>query len=96
MLKYVYGDDNVSGTLQTGITITANSNDQKSGIIVIDMVLNSGTLKRIVIPEGKVSEVGDIVYQDGGAVGYETTLTALPDSSGNTHYEYLLSTGISS
>lgn len=96
VLKYVYGDDNVSGSLQSGLTITANSNDQEANIIVIDMVLNSGTLKRIVIPEGKVSEVGDIVYQDGGAVGYETTLTALPDSYGNTHYEYLLSTGVSS
>lgn len=96
VLKYVYGDDNVSGTLQSGLTITANSKDQEANVIVVDMVLNSGTLKRIVIPEGKVSEVGDIVYQDGGAVGYETTLTALPDTAGNTHYEYLLSTGISS
>jgi len=89
VLKYVYGDDNVSGTIQTGLTIKANSEDQKESIIVIDMVLNGGTLKRIVIPKGKVSEVGDIVYQDGAAVGYETTLTALPDASGNTHYEYI-------
>lgn len=96
VLKYVYGDANVSGTLQGGLTITANSKDQEANVIVIDMVLNSGTLKRIVIPEGKVSEVSDIVYQDGGAVGYETTLTALPDSYGNTHYEYILSTGVSS
>ena len=96
VLKYVYGDSNVSGTLQSGLTITANSKDQAANVIVVDMVLNSGTLKRIVIPEGKVSEVGDIVYQDGGAVGYETTLTALPDTSGNTHYEYIVSTGVSS
>ena len=89
VLKYVYGDDNVSGTLATGITITANSKDQEEQIIVIEMALNGGVLKRIVIPDGKVSEVGDITYQDGGAVGYETTLTALPDTSGNTHYEYI-------
>jgi hypothetical protein len=89
VLKYVYGDDNVSGTLATGITIAANSKDQEEQIIVIEMALNGGVLKRIVIPDGKVSEVGDITYQDGGAVGYETTLTALPDTSGNTHYEYI-------
>lgn len=90
VLKYVYGDDNVTGTLATGITVTANSDDQDENVLVIEMVLNGGVLKRIVIPKGKVSEVGDITYQDGGAVGYDTTLTALPDSSGNTHYEYII------
>ena len=89
VLKYVYGDDNVSGTLATGITITANSEDQAEQVIVIEMALKGGVIKRVVIPNGKVTEVGDIVYQDGDAVGYETTLTALPDTSGNTHYEYI-------
>ena len=90
VLKYVYGDDNVTGTLATGIKVTANSDDQDENVLVIEMVLNGGVLKRIVIPKGKVSEVGDITYQDGGAVGYDTTLTALPDSYGNTHYEYII------
>lgn len=90
VLKYVYGDANVTGTLETGLAVKANSDNQAENVLVIDMVLNGGVLKRIVIPKGKVSEVGDIVYQDGGAVGYETTLTALPDSSGNTHYEYII------
>ena len=91
VLKYVYGDANVTGTLATGIAVKANSDDQAEQAIVVDMVLNGGVLKRICIPKGKVSEVGDIVYQDGGAVGYETTLTCVPDSNGNTHYEYLKS-----
>lgn len=95
VLKHVYGDDNVTGTLSTGITIKANSEDQEEQIIVIEMALKGDVLKRIVIPDGKVTEVGDIVYQDGGAVGYETTLTALPDSSGNTHYEYIKSSTVS-
>lgn len=95
VLKYVYGDSNVTGTLQTGIKIEANADDQEECVIVIDMVLNGGVLKRICIPKGKVTEVGDIVYQDGGAVGYETTLTALPDSYGNTHYEYILDNSVS-
>ena len=53
------------------------------------MVLNSNTVKRVVIPHGKISEIGDVVYNDSDPIGYEITITALPDTSGNTHYEYL-------
>lgn len=89
VLKFVYGAGNVSGTLETGITVQANSQDAAAVAIVIDMILTGNVPKRIVIPSGKVTEVGDITYTDGDAIGYETTVTATPDSSGNTHYEYI-------
>jgi hypothetical protein len=89
VLKEVYGPDNVSGTLETGITIKANSTVLETHVLVIDMVLKAGLLKRIVIPKGKVSELGEISYTDGDAIGFETTLTAMPDEAGNTHYEYI-------
>lgn len=89
VLKEVYGDENVSGTLETGIVIKANSKEHEEHIIVVDMILKGGILKRIVLPVAKISEVGEISYVDEDAIGYETTVTAMPDENGDTHLEYL-------
>ena len=49
VLAYVYGDDNVSGTLETGLKVKVNSSDVPERSIVIDMIMRGDTLKRIVI-----------------------------------------------
>ncbi|MBQ9027402.1 MAG: phage tail protein [Lachnospiraceae bacterium] len=94
VLKFVYGDDNVIGTdLATGITIKSNGSEAEEKALVVDMVMRDDNLKRIVIPAGKLSSLGDIVYKASDLVGYDVTISAAPDSSDNTHYEYIQTPG---
>ena len=89
VLKFVYGDDHVTGTLATGISVEATSEEAKDCIICVDMIMRNGALKRIVMPIAKISEIGEITYSDDEAAGYEITVSASPDSDGVTHYEYI-------
>ena len=88
VLKMRYGEDNVTGTLDEGVTIQVNSKTKESAIYVIDLLLD-GAVQRIVIPIGKITEYEDrsINNEDVQSVG--VTITALPDTTGNKHYEYI-------
>ena len=57
------------------------------------MALPDGTLKRVVIPNAKVSEIGEIVYKDTDPIAYDVTLDAMPGDEAfefDTHKEYII------
>lgn len=87
VLKTVYGDGNVSGTLAAGLTINATGDELGEGIFVIDMILKNA-IKRVVIPRGKVTEMAEIPYKDTDLIGYDVTVTAYP-VNGKTHLELI-------
>lgn len=94
VLKAVYVDANVTVTAATSsapkaVAVSVNNNEQPDAVWVIDMIMRGNNPKRIVIPYGKLTELSEISYKDDDAVGYEVTITASADSSGNTHYEYM-------
>ena len=76
------------GSREEGITVKVNADEAEQNAWVVDMILKDA-VKRIVIPCASITEVGDIVYKDDDAIGYETTLSAVPDADGQTHYEYI-------
>lgn len=90
VLKAIYGDDNVTGQLSTGITVKANADEPEEACWVVEMVMRDGAVTRKVLPDAKVTELGDIVYKDDEVTGYEVTLLAMPDATGQTHYEYTI------
>lgn len=89
VLKAVYGDSNVTGSLSSGITVKANNKEGSAKAFVFELIMRNNAVKRIVLPNAAVIEIGEIEYSDSAAIGYEVTVSAQADSSGNTHYEYI-------
>lgn len=87
-IKAVYGENNVTGTLETGIAVTENDDQPEEAVWVIDMVCLDGTLERSVYPRAVISNMGDQVFKRDEAVAYDITLSALADSSNNKAYTY--------
>jgi hypothetical protein len=89
--KAVYGDKNVEGKLDgasTSMTVKHNALEPVANAWVIDTVMLDGTLSRIVVPNAKITELGDLAYKKDSAIGYDVTLSAMLDANGNTSYDY--------
>lgn len=93
VLKAVYGEDNVTTTaagVSTGtlheVAINASTLPHQSYVFEI----KDGLAKvRIYIPDGQITEVGDITYSDSEVIGYQVTVECFPDELGNKAYKFL-------
>jgi len=54
-------------------------------------VIDGSDRIRLVIPDGQVTETGDITWSNGELIGYPVTLTTFPDTNGVKAYKYLAS-----
>lgn len=95
VLKTIYGEKNVEeitvgedASSHKEIKISANASLPDDYSWIIDMILNDNKIKRIVIPQAKITNLEDIEY-NSNAFGYGITLSAYPNSDGDTHYEYI-------
>jgi hypothetical protein len=92
-LKAAYGDDNVvttDGTPTTGTLNTVKINSKTLPHKSLVFEIRDGLAKiRIVVPDGQVTEVGEVTYNDSDVVAYQVTVEAFPDASGNNAYKYL-------
>lgn len=89
VLKAVYGDDNVTVTAATTTkgtlrTVKVNAETLPHKAFVFDMKDGDARI-RIVVPDGQVTEVGEITYNDGSVIGYEVTIEAFRDASLNAN-----------
>lgn len=89
VLKTVYGDGNVTGSLSAGISVEAGSIPQENYAYVVEMVLKGNVAKRIVIPSACVVQVGEITHKKNEPIGYEVTIKCQRDSNGKSHFEYM-------
>ena len=93
VLKAVYGEGNVTTTAATPTTgtlhevaVNAATLPHKSYVFEV----KDGTAKiRIYVPDGQITEVGEITYSDSEVVGYQVTVEAFADPDGNKAIKFL-------
>ena len=89
--KFIRGADNVTvaegGAMSVQVRRPSERTQMEEHVIVVEMILHRRAVRH-VIPRGVITEVGEVSYTDDNTVGYQVTVTALADASGNSHYEY--------
>jgi hypothetical protein len=92
-LGLYYGDDNVTETPADAThglerTVLVNSTELPHKSFVIAVKDGTNTI-RIAIPDGQVTDRGDVVYKDDESIAYDLTVECFADDAGNKAYLYL-------
>lgn len=89
-LKVYYGSANVVVEGNGSITVTQTNEMLPRVVVVFELVMTGGRIKRIVVPEAQIADrSGEITYVDGEAITYPAVFVAYPDANGDTHKEYI-------
>lgn len=83
VLAAYYGTDNVADGV---VEVKAGQGDRGSWVFE---VLDGDTHIRIVVPDGQVTERGDVEFVNGNAIAYPLTITCYPDGSAVKAYQYI-------
>lgn len=68
------------------VEISADLGARKSWVF---NVVDGSDQIRVVIPDGDITERGDVEFKNDGAISYPITITAYPDDNGVNAYLYL-------
>lgn len=83
VLKAVHGDANVTTTAATASSGTKSAvkitSDQLPHQSFVFEVKDGDARIRIYVPNGQITEVGEISYNDGAVIGYQVTVEAFRD-----------------
>lgn len=74
------------------ITIKHNGDNHESNSYVFELLLKDGRRWRMVVPNAKLSELGDLTISSSELCQREITLKCAVDTAGNTIYDYIEST----
>ena len=88
VLREVFGDAAVTEAGGT-ITVARSSKNLTRKVYVVDTVGQDGGFRRLVLPLGQVTGVGEVVYVHSDVIKYQLTIKAYPDVDGFCSYEHI-------
>ena len=83
--KEMFGDANV---IEGAAKVTINGGDLPTRKYVFDMRGRGNQLIRVVVPNCKVTAIGELPFKHDEPMAAELTLKAFPDATGNKVYIY--------